>query len=89
MSWSMEDMATVDTEVGMVADMGMSMRISEEVLEILEVDLVAVVALTEVSVILIKEVLTKKSKIDRQFLKKKFDRKYLVEIMFYLQHWRF
>ena len=84
MSWSMEDMATVDTEVGMVADMGMSMRISEEVLEILEVDLVAVVALTEVSVILIKEVLTKKSEIDRKFFITNFlTLNFLVENMFY------
>ena len=84
MSLSMEDMATVDTEVGMVVDMGMSMRISEEVLEILEVDLVAVVALTEVSVILIKEVLTKKFKIDRKFLMKNIlTENFLVENMFY------
>ena len=84
MSWSMEDMATVDTEVGMVVDMGMSMRISEEVLEILEVDLVAVVALTEVSVILIKEVLTKKSEIDRKFFITNFlTLNFLVENMFY------
>ena len=84
MSLSMEDTATVDMEVGMVADMGMSMRISEEVLEILEVDLVAVVALTEVSVILIKEVLTKKSKIDRKFFITNFlTLNFLVENMFY------